>query len=407
MAELYDGNIAEFLEAHREDLIGLRHHLHQQPELSWHEFETTALLVQRLERAGLAPRMLPRGTGLICDVGKTPGPRIALRADIDALPVADLKDVTHKSQRENVSHACGHDVHTACVLGAGLALAAIFEQEERPFGDVGVRLLFQPAEEDVPSGAPTMIAAGALEEVAQIFALHCDPNIDLGSIGIHLGPMSAATDAVQITLEGPGGHTARPHLTADLVGLAAKVVTETTSGMSRLTDIRGGANLTYGSIHGGSAANVIPNEVRLLGSMRALDRDTWDAVPELLNGLIESVVRPYGADFELDYRRGSPPVVNEAKATRVVEDVGARLLGDDNVIDIAQSLGGEDFSWYLETVPGAYFRLGVHTERRKRSGLDLHNGALEIVDESIDIGARVLASVAAQAASDVAVSRGF
>jgi amidohydrolase len=201
-----------FLARHEAELIHLRRHLHAHPELGREERESTALVARRLEAEGLRPRLLPTGTGLVCDVGAGPGPLVALRADLDALPLQDEKHVPYRSTTPGVCHACGHDVHTAMLLGAGLALAG---QAERLPGRV--RLVFQPAEERVPGGALDVIAAGMLDGVAAIFALHCDPKLDVGRLGVRVGAVTAASDSIEVRLTGPGGHTARPHLTADLV----------------------------------------------------------------------------------------------------------------------------------------------------------------------------------------------
>ncbi len=391
--------VAAFLDDTARDLIGARHRLHQHPELSWQEEQTTAYLVDVLERRGLRPRVLRHGTGVICDIGPGEAGRVALRGDIDALPIDDPKDVPYRSQNPGVCHSCGHDVHTTAVLGAGLALAAVYNERPDALNGGGVRLIFQPAEEDVPSGAPMVIADDGLDDVSEIYALHCDPRLRAGTVGLRSGPISAAADSVRIRLSGPGGHTARPQLTVDLVGLAAKVVSDLTFGVSRLTDSRGGVNLTFGSLHAGSAMNVIPTEANLAGSLRVLDRASWEAMPDLVENLLENSVRPYGADYELDYRQGAPPVVNDVAKTAFVDEVARRELGSGSVVAVEQSVGGDDFSWYLEHVPGCYIRLGVRGQDDTSPLRDLHDGAFDVDETSILVGARLLASVAAGAAA--------
>jgi amidohydrolase len=207
-----------FLEGHRAELIAFRRHLHAHPELSYDERDTTDLIAQRLEVAGLEPVLLPNECGLLCEIGSGRGPVVALRADIDALAMDDEKDVAYRSQRPGVAHACGHDVHTTIVLGAGLAL-----QELLAGHDGRVRLIFEPAEESLPGGSVEVIDAGGLDSVAAIFGLHCDPKIDVGHVAVRSGPLTSATDMVLLDLHGPGGHTARPQLTVDLVQVAAHV----------------------------------------------------------------------------------------------------------------------------------------------------------------------------------------
>jgi len=232
------------------------------PELGWEEHATTALLVERLEAAGLAPKRLARGTGLVCDLPSTSAetlPRVVLRADIDALPLQDDKEVAYRSRTPGACHACGHDVHTAVVLGAGLALA-----EQQLSGTV--RLLFQPAEELMPGGALEVIAEGWTAGAGTIFALHCDPALEVGRVGLRAGPITAAADTVEVVVTGPGGHTSRPHNTVDLVHVLSTVATGLPTALSRLVDPRAGLALVWGEVHAGRTHNAIPSEGRLRGT---------------------------------------------------------------------------------------------------------------------------------------------
>src|SRR6478752_1208406 len=230
----FRGELDTFLAGREQELIDFRRDLHMHPELAFAEYRTTQRVADRLTAAGLVPSVLPRGTGLICEVGSGDGPTVALRADIDALPVPDEKDVPYSSTVPGVCHACGHDVHTTILVGTGLFLA---QQAAAGLLPGRVRLIFQPAEE-LPGGALEVMASGGISGVDRIFGLHCDPRVDVGKVGLKTGPITSACDKVSIRVSGPGGHTARPHLTADLVFALAKILTELPAGLSRRVDPR-------------------------------------------------------------------------------------------------------------------------------------------------------------------------
>jgi amidohydrolase len=378
-----------FLARHEAELIHLRRHLHAHPELGREERESTALVARRLEAEGLRPRLLPTGTGLVCDVGSGEGPVVALRADLDALPLQDEKQVPYRSTTPGVCHACGHDVHTAMLLGAGLALAG---QADRLSGRV--RLVFQPAEERVPGGALDVIAAGMLDGVAAIYALHCDPKLEVGQLGVRVGAVTAASDSIEVRLTGPGGHTARPYRTADLVYFISRVVTDLPAAMTRLVDPRAGVSITFGAVQAGTVGNAIPTSAVARGTLRVLDRNVWGEIPKLVERVLEHTVEPFNVSLELDYGRGSPPVVNDEAATGVMASAARTALSGAAVKQIAQSLGGEDFSWYLEEVPGSMARLGV---RIAGTDLDLHASMFDVDERAIGVGVRVLAQTAVDA----------
>jgi len=375
-----------FLAARGDELIALRRDLHAHPELGRHEHRTTDVIAARLRAAGLSPRTLGAGTGVICDVGTGGGPLIALRADIDALPITDVKDVPYRSTFDGVCHACGHDVHTAVLVGAGLALA---QQTAALPGRV--RLLFQPAEEVMPGGAIDAIQDGALDDVAAIFGLHCHPAIEVGDVGLRSGAITAAADLVEITVSGPGGHTARPHATSDLVYVAARVVTDLPAGLSRLIDPRDALSLVFGAVSAGAAPNVIPRVATLRGTVRMLGDTAWRDAPKVIDRLLAAIVEPLGASYELAYTRGVPPVCNEPVATAVFEAGIVDALGPAAVVPTEQSFGGEDFAWYLQQVPGAMARLGV---RPGTGASDLHTANFDVDERSIAVGVRVMVSTA-------------
>ena len=259
-----------WLAAHADDVVGWRRALHAVPELGRAEHRTTALVARQLHAAGLEPRTLPGGTGLVCDIGY--GDRcVALRADLDALPLQEDTGLPFASTVDGVMHACGHDAHTAIVLGAGLALASAPALPGR------VRLIFQPAEEEQPGGALDVVADGAMEGVQRIFALHCDPRLEVGKLGTRVGPITSACDLLEIRLTSPGGHTARPHLTADLVEALGLLITQLPLLLTRHVDPRSGTVLVWGAVHAGEAANAIPQE----GVLRGCLLYTSDAADEL------------------------------------------------------------------------------------------------------------------------------
>ncbi|MGW0910591.1 M20 family metallopeptidase [Streptomyces sp. NPDC002784] len=380
-------------EALRAELVAFRRDLHMHPELGNQEFRTTAAIKERLEKAGLKPRVLPAGTGLVCDIGNWDDglPALALRADIDALPIPDAKtDCPYRSTVPDRAHACGHDVHTTVVLGAGLVMADLHGKGLLPRP---VRLIFQPAEEVLPGGAADVIESGALQGVGRILAVHCDPRVDAGRVGLREGPITSACDRLEIALGGPGGHTARPHLTTDLVTAVARVVTDVPALVARRVDTRSGLAVTWGRIESGHAPNVIPQHAELSGTVRCLDIAAWRQAPDIVVAAIDEVANLHRAKSEINYVRGVPPVVNDPGVTELLRDAMIARRGADSVEGTEQSLGGEDFSWYLEHVPGAMARLGVRTPG-ERTVRDLHQGDFDVDEHAITVGVELFTAAA-------------
>ncbi|MGW4474065.1 M20 family metallopeptidase [Nonomuraea sp. NPDC004354] len=388
------GELDAFLVENEQDLVAFRRDLHMHPELAFAEYRTTQKIADRLDAAGLNPSVLPRGTGLICEVGSGDGPTIALRADIDALALPDEKDVPYRSTVQGICHACGHDVHTTILLGTGLFLA---RQAADGLLPGRVRLLFQPAEE-LPGGALEVMAHGGISGVERIFGLHCDPRVDVGQVGLKAGPITSACDKLAIRVSGPGGHTARPHLTADLVFALAKILTELPAALSRRVDPRSSLSLVWGRVESGSAANAIPDDGIAEGTVRCLDESAWHAAPDLIKALLESVAGAYGVEATMDYSRGVPPVVNDEESVQMLAEAAERVLGHGSVVPTQQSLGGEDFAWYLESIPGAFARLGT----RSPGGLDhdIHQGTFDVDESAIGSGVRFMAATALTALWD-------
>jgi amidohydrolase len=384
-----DSPAAAFLAGHAQKLIEVRRDLHAHPELGRAEHRTTELVADALRHVGLSPQVLPTGTGVICDIGPT-RPKVALRADLDALPIPDTKDVSYRSTVDGVAHACGHDVHTTVVLGAGLVL-----QRQAASGALshGVRLVFQPAEELLPGGALDVIAAGGLAGIERIYGLHCDPSVDVGTVGLRTGPITAASDHVEVRLTGPGGHTARPHLSADLVGALGAIAAETPALVARRVDPRAGTTLVWGQIMAGSAANVIPRAGVLRGTLRTLSRTAWQGMPGIAEDVICKVAASYGVQVEVDYSRGVPPVVNDGDSIAALSAAVSNGVPGVAVGEAQQSMGGEDFAWYLDQVPGALARLGVRTPGSVKT-LDLHQSEFDVDERCISVGVALLTEVA-------------
>jgi amidohydrolase len=379
---------AGWLATHTDDLIAWRRHLHRHPELGRQEFATTQFVASHLADAGLNPKVLPGGTGLTCDIGPE-GPRVALRADMDALPMAERTGASYASEVPGVAHACGHDGHTAVLLGTALALASA------PELPVGVRLIFQPAEELMPGGAIDAVAAGAMQGVSRIYALHCDPRLAVGKVATIAGPITSAADQVEITLQSPGGHTSRPHLTGDLVYALGTLITGVPGVLSRRVDPRNSTIMVWGAVNAGVAANAIPQSGSLAGTIRTASREAWVAMEDLVGEIVAALLAPLQVEYAVNYRRGVPPVVNEDVATRVLTHA-IEAIGPDVLADTRQSGGGEDFSWYLEEAPGAMARLGVWSGQGPQ--LDLHQPTFDLDERALAVGVRVMTNIVVQSA---------
>ncbi|MEJ3656061.1 amidohydrolase [Actinomycetes bacterium KLBMP 9759] len=377
-----------WLAAHTSDVVAWRRAIHASPELGRAEHRTTAMIAGLLMAAGLEPRTLPGGTGLVCDIGY--GERcVALRADIDALPLQEDTALPFASTVDGVMHACGHDAHTAMVLGAGLALASAPALPGR------VRLVFQPAEEVQPGGALDMVADGAVEGVQRIFALHCDPRLAVGRLGTRVGPITSACDLLEIRLTSPGGHTARPQLTADLVMALGQLISQLPMLLTRHVDPRSGTVLVWGAVQAGEAANAIPQHGVLRGTLRTADHATWEELEATISMLVDAVLAPLGVGYVLEHTRGVPPVVNEAVSAGMLADAAVATLGADASTSTEQSSGGEDFAWYLEHVPGAMARLGVWSGSGPMR--DIHQPTFDIDERALPFGVRVLTNAALNA----------
>ncbi|WP_411709362.1 amidohydrolase [Corynebacterium sp. LaCa116] len=385
--------VSEWFSSHRAEVIAWRRHIHRHPETSNNEVETTRFIARTLREYGLEPQLFPE-TGLMVDIGPdTELGRLAFRADIDALPVTEVTGLEYTSEVPGVMHACGHDVHTTIALATACALADLTRAHSLDFG---IRVIFQPAEEVWVGGATDVIEWGALEGVNSIFAVHVEPKLRVGRIGVRAGAITSATDVVEINVTGPGGHTSRPHLSADVVYALGKLLTDLPGLLSRRVDPRTGTVLVFGQVNSGYAPNAIPETGSVSGTMRTADIAIWREMQTLFAELVEQVLAPTGVEHEVVYHRGVPPVLNDDVSTALLASA-AQAIDPQAVVQAPQSSGGEDFSWYLEKVPGSMARLGCWSGEGEQH--DLHMGDLAPDERAIGVGVKLFGSVAEQFAN--------
>ncbi|MBM5803595.1 MAG: amidohydrolase [Cyanobacteria bacterium K_DeepCast_35m_m2_155] len=346
------------LEAALPELIELRRHLHRHPELSGQEQQTAALVAGELRRLGWQVREGVGRTGVVAELGPQGAPLVALRVDMDALPVEERTALPYASSRQGLMHACGHDIHTTVGLGVARLLAHVAAQEPARLS-ARVRLLFQPAEETA-EGAAWMRADGAMEAVEALFGVHVYPSIPVGSIGVRCGSLTAAAGELEVEVLGEGGHGARPHQSTDAIWIAARVVSGLQEAISRRLDALHPVVVSFGRIEGGKAFNVIADHVRLLGTVRCLDTELHAQLPGWIEDTVQALCQGHGGEARVRYRVISPPVHNDRELTELVASVGEQLLGRERVQWLEQpSLGAEDFAQLLDGTRGTMFRLGV------------------------------------------------
>ncbi|MBD8029331.1 M20 family metallopeptidase [Corynebacterium gallinarum] len=376
------------MDRHHDEVIGWRRHLHSHPELSHMEYNTTEYLAGVLTEHGMTPTLFP-GTGLMVDIGPSEGERLAFRADIDALPLTETTGLDYSSTVPGVAHSCGHDIHTVIALALACALNSI----DLP---LGIRVIFQPAEEVMTGGATDVIQFGGLEGVHAIYALHVEPKLKVGRVGVRAGAITSASDVIEVRVRGEGGHTSRPHLAKDVVYALGKLVTELPTLLSRRVDPRTGTVLVFGTINAGFASNAIPESGIVSGTLRTADIGTWRSMRPLIGELVAQVLAPTGVEHELIYNPGVPPVLNDDVATALLASA-ARDLDPQSVVQAPQSSGGEDFSWYLEHVPGSMARLGCWSGQGPRQ--DLHQSDLNVDERCIGVGVKLFGSLVQQYSS--------
>lgn len=370
------------------DLISIRHHLHAHPELSYKEFQTSAFVQQKLSESGIPFRVMAE-TGVVGLIqGRNPGKRvIALRADMDALPIKEENNIPYKSTNEGIMHACGHDVHTTILLGAAKILQELREEWEGT-----VKLIFQPGEEKNPGGASLMIKEGVLiDPVPQaIFGLHVHPGLEVGKLSFRGGMVMASADEIYITIRGKGGHAAAPHLTVDTILVAAHLVVALQQIISRNRNPLSPSVLSITSVQGGYTTNVIPSEVKLMGTFRAMDEEWRFRAHELIHKLATELVHSMGAEIDLHIDVGYPMVYNNEALDKVARVEAAKFIGAEQVLETEVRLGAEDFGYYTRHIPGCFYRLGVmNVEKGIISGV--HTPTFNIDESAIGIGAGMMA----------------
>ncbi|MCR8635656.1 M20 metallopeptidase family protein [Paenibacillus radicis (ex Xue et al. 2023)] len=371
-----------------EQLTDWRRDLHQHPELGFEEQRTSEFVKKKLGEMGISELKTIAQTGVVAVMhGEQDGPTIMLRADMDALPIQDEKEVSYASSIPGKAHLCGHDAHTTILLGA----AALLKKNGIPRGRV--KLIFQPAEEGL-AGAKAMIADGVLEhpKVDAVIGLHVYPSLSVGTIGVCPGSCTAFSDRFDLVIHGRGGHAAHPHQAVDAVTVTAQVLTALQQIASRMTDPLSPVVVTVGKIAGGYTRNVIAPSVTLEGTVRTLDRETQAAVPVLLEQIVNGICQSFGASYKLNYWNGYPSVVNDPSLIPLLEETAKDVLGQ-TTLKLKPSMGGEDFSYYAEQVPGLFFRLGVRNEE-KGFIHPLHHPLFDLDEDSLPVGSAMLAQLA-------------
>lgn len=376
------------------NFIDVRHHLHAHPELSYEEFETSGYIRQRLTEFGIAHKVMAQ-TGVIGIIeGKNPSKRIvALRADIDALPIEEKNDVPYRSTNKGVMHACGHDVHTSCLLGAAKILNELKNEWEGT-----VKLIFQPGEERNPGGASILIKEGVLKdpEPSAIFGLHVHPALPVGKFSFRPGKVMASADELYFTIRGKGGHAAAPHLTTDIILVASHIIVALQQVISRNNDPLSPSVLSICSIQGGHTTNVIPSEVKLMGTLRALDEKWRFKAHELIRRIATSTAEAMGATVDVHIDVGYPAVINNEKLNDEARKLAEELLGEENIETTEMRMGAEDFGYYSQVIPGCFFRFGVGNVEKGITAT-VHTPVFNIDESAIQYGIQMMAWLGARA----------
>jgi len=373
-------------------LVKLRRELHQYPEIAYTEYKTSGIVVRELRKLGIEVKTGVAKTGVVGLLNKNrKGKTVALRADMDALPVTEMTGLPYRSKNPGKMHACGHDVHMSCVIGAAKILSSL--KDELPGK---VKFIFQPSEEVTPGGAYPMIKAGVLKnpEVNGIFGLHSDSAIPIGKIGVKNGPMMAQADDFDITIIGKGGHGARPQDGIDAIVVASAVIQALQTIPSRRISPLKSVVISIGSIEGGTARNIICDKVVLKGTVRTLEKGITEKIPRLLKEIVAGVTQGYGADFELNYYEGYPVLVNNPDITDLVRSSISKLFGKEAIFEVKEPMmGGEDFAYFLKNVPGSFIRLGIRNEKIGAVH-PWHHPEWKVDEKAIEIGSSLLAQAA-------------
>lgn len=386
-------------EQYAQEVIAFRRHLHANPELSYQEFNTANYITQKLKEFGLHPQKGIANTGVVVLIeGKNPSKKIiALRADIDALPITEANEIDYKSKNNGVMHACGHDVHSASLLGTAKILNETKSQWEGT-----VKLIFQPGEEKNPGGASIMIKEGVLQNPSptSIIGQHVFPLLPVGKIGFREGKYMASSDEIYLKVIGKGGHGAAPELTIDPVVIASHIIIALQQVISRNASPKQPTVLTFGKITAMGATNIIPNEVNIAGTFRALD-EIWRADGlKKIKKMAESIAEGMGGKCEVDIHHGYPCLENNPELTKAIRAAAVQYVGVENVVDIEQTLGSEDFAYYSQVIPASFYRLGTRNEAKGITSY-VHTPTFNIDEDALKIGPGLMAWMAVQQLSQV------
>jgi amidohydrolase len=371
------------------EVVGWRRHLHRNPEVSYQEDETSRFVYETLDTFGNLELSRPTKTSVMARLVGAPGGRtLAIRADMDALPIQEENDFEFASRNPGAMHACGHDGHTAMLLGTAKVLSGM---RDRIRGEV--RFLFQHAEELSPGGAEEMVEAGAMDGVDVVIGAHLWSQLPVGKIGVTYGPMMAAPDIFEVTIQGKGGHAAMPHQVVDSIAVGAQVVTNLQHVVSRETDPIDDVVVSVSKFSGGTTHNVIPGTVEMVGTIRTLDPEVREKVPELMERVIKGVTQAHGASYEFRYKPGYRPVINDEEVTREIEETVKDVFGEDSLEIMPPNMGGEDFSAYLQRAPGTFFLVGAGNEVK---GIvhPHHHPRFTIDEDSLGYGVKMFVNVA-------------
>lgn len=392
MSESLQQQIKTLAKKYAAEFISVRHHLHAHPELSYQEFETSKFIQQQLTALDI-PFEIKATTGVIGLLqGKNPEKRVvALRADMDALPISEQNDIPHKSTKPGVMHACGHDVHTSCLLGAAKILSELKEQWEGT-----VKLIFQPGEEKNPGGASILIKEGVLENPApqNIFGMHVHTTLEKGKLSFRGGMAMASADEIYITIRGKGGHAAAPQLTADTILIASNLIVSLQQLISRNNSPFNPSVLSITSFQGGNTTNVIPSEVKLMGTFRAMNEEWRYKAHELIKNLSTQLVQSMGAEIDIKIDIGYPFVLNNEALTAAARAKAAAFMGNENVEETELRMGAEDFAFYSHKIPGCFFRLGT-ANMAKGITAGVHTPTFDVDEDAIEIGMGIMALLGA------------
>lgn len=384
--------IGEFKEKYQSQLIAWRRHLHAHPELSWQEYETTKYIIQALKDIGIIEIQTPLDTGVVAIVhGQGDQSNcVALRADIDALPITEETSCEYMSKHAGVMHACGHDVHTTCLLGAAKYL---YDHKSEWSGVI--KLIFQPSEEKQPSGAEKMIESGVLSNpaVKAIFGLHVTPELEVGKLGFREGAFMASADEIYLTVIGKGGHAASPQLCIDPILISANILVALQQLVSRYADPRTPTVLSFGDIHGSGATNIIPEKVEIKGTLRTFD-ETWrKEIQAKIKSVCQGIAQSFGGDCIVNIPVGIPFVYNDPELTKKMILQAQEIVGAENVVEMPIRMGAEDFSFYSHHATAGFFRLGTGNNQKGITA-SVHNPKFDIDEDALSNGAFAMANMA-------------